>query len=459
MHLSLHSATIKSAAQRKTMNKCKLLQERTVAFALLYVSYVAYYVCRKNYGFWLYGIVSHFSIPKTEVSLAGSSFEIASGVSKVALSFVVDLFSPSKVLAVALIISALINLLLCSTANIYMLALLWGTNGVVQSLGWPALSNIFMSFFPKPQERARWYSLLSTNQNVGSFLPAVIIPYATNRYGWKASMWCPSIVGLLVGVLLLIFLKDTPARTTTGAHNSHKRQTVGSKLIWRCVIHNRKLWSLAAAYFGISIIRTTMEDWAQTYMKEMYNGTAEMPLVALQVGGLIGSLIAAWLSDVVFRGLRAPVIAIFCLLSFVPVCLLSLEKQEMSYFFSIYFPILHPEDVLVYLPVCIYFLLGLTLFAPHVLIGLAAREWAPAALYSTSGGFVKMFAQIGGACAGTPVAYLIETYGWQKTFGSLSLLCIVSFVALVPVWSTEAYSPPIKKTCISQESEVKKKVA
>ena len=69
----------------------------------------------------------------------------------------------------------------------------------------------------------------------------------------------------------------------------------------------------------------------------------------------------------------------------------------MSYFISVYFPILYPVDVLVYLPSCIYFLLGLTLFAPHVLIGLAAREWAPAALYSTSGGFVKMFAQIGGA--------------------------------------------------------------
>ena len=341
-----------------------------------------------------------------------------------------------------------------------MLALLWGTNGVVQSLGWPALSNIFMSFFPKPRERARWYSLLSTNQNVGSFLPAVIIPYATTRYGWKASMWCPSIVGLLVGVLILLLLKDAPARTTTGAQYSCKRQTVDSKLIWRCVIRNRKLWSLAAAYFGISLIRTTMEDWAQTYMKEMHNGTAEIPLVALQVGGLIGSLVAAWLSDVVFRGLRAPVIAIFCLLSFVPVFLLSLEKQEMSYFISVYFPILYPVDVLVYLPSCIYFLLGLTLFAPHVLIGLAAREWAPAALYSTSGGFVKMFAQIGGACAGTPVAYLIEAYGWQKTFGSLSLVCIASFFVLVPVWSTEAYLPPtIKKACIKRETEPKKKVA
>lgn len=443
------------------MNKCKPYQERTFVFALLYVSYVAYYVCRKNYGFWLYGVVSHFSLSKTEVSLAGSSFEIASGISKVALSFLVDLFSPSRVLATALIVSALINLLLCSTTNIFILALLWGANGVMQSLGWPALSNIFMRFFPKPQERARWYSLLSTNQNVGSFLPAVIIPYATNRYGWKASMWCPSIVGLLVGVLLLLLLEDAPATTTIDADHTRKKQKIDSKLIWKCVMCNRKLWALAAAYFGISVIRTTMEDWAQTYMNEMYNGTAEIPLVALQIGGLIGSLIAAWLSDVVFKGLRTPVIAMFCLLSFFPVCLLSLEKETVSNYISIYFPILQRADVVYYVPVCIYFLLGLTLFAPHVLIGLAAREWAPAALYSTSGGFVKMFAQIGGACAGTPVAYLIETYGWQKTFGCLSVVCIATFVVLVPVWSTRAYLPPttIRNMIGNNEKELKKKTA
>ena len=81
-----------------------------------------------------------------------------------------------------------------------------------------------------------------------------------------------------------------------------------------------------------------------------------------------------------------------------------------------------------YLPICAYFFLGLTLFAPHVLIGLAAREWAPKEYYSTSGGFVKCFAQIGGSFAGAPVAFLIEKQGWQNTFGYLTILGSFKFM-------------------------------
>ena len=74
-------------------------------------------------------------------------------------------------------------------------------------------------------------SLLSTNQNVGLFLPAVNTGAPIAMDGKPT--WCPSIV--FAGGRFITYLKDTPARTTTGAHNSHKRQTVDSKLIWRCV--------------------------------------------------------------------------------------------------------------------------------------------------------------------------------------------------------------------------------
>ena len=114
---------------------------------------------------------------KSEISLAGSSFEITSGISKIGLAVLVDKYSPSKILAISLILSAFINLLLCATENIYIISFLCGTNGALQSLGWPSLSNIFMNFFPDPSERGRWYSFLSTNQNVGSFAPAIILPF------------------------------------------------------------------------------------------------------------------------------------------------------------------------------------------------------------------------------------------------------------------------------------------
>jgi MFS transporter, OPA family, sugar phosphate sensor protein UhpC len=439
------------------------MDRRIVTFGLLYISYVAYYVCRKNYGFWLHGLTSNLNLKKVEVSVAGSSFEITSGISKIALAALVDKYSPSKILAISLIMSAAINLLLCTTENIYLISFLWGSNGVLQSLGWPSLSNIFMNFFPSPNERGRWYSFLSTNQNVGSSLPAVILPRAMKRYGWKASMWYPSLIGFAVGITLLLLLKDKPIadddNDTIDRRNKKSKEDVSSSKeqknrniedsisIWNNIFCNKGLWFLAICYFGISIMRTATEDWAPMLMKEMYDDTPENILVALQVGGILGSFVGAWLSDVIFKGLRAPVIAIFSLLSFFPLYLLTFTKPEIILFsnsLNALFPsvdtLINNKDIVFFWPICAYFLLGVTSFAPHVLIGLAAREWAPKQLYSTSGGFVKCFAQIGSSFAGAPIAYIIESKGWQNTFSYLSYISCVCFIILIPVWSLASYN-------------------
>ena len=162
-------------------------------------------------------------------------------------------------------------------------------------------------------------------------------------------------------------------------------------------------------------------------------------LIALQIGGLLGSFVAAWLSDVIYKGLRAPVIATFCLLSFFPLYLLSFTKAEIILFANNLNMSFLPFDFISFVPICAYFFLGLTLFAPHVLIGLAAREWAPKEYYSTSGGFVKCFAQVGGSFAGAPVAFLIEKQGWQNTFSYLSIIGCICFIILIPVWSLSSY--------------------
>ena len=437
------------------------MSNRLVTFALLYIAYVTYYICRKNYGFWMHGFITNLDFKKSEISLAGSSFEITSGIAKIGLAVLVDKYSPSKILAISLILSAFINLLLCATENIYIISFLCGTNGALQSLGWPSLSNIFMNFFPEPSERGRWYSFLSTNQNVGSFAPAIILPFVMNRYGWKASMWFPSLIGFVIGIILLIFLKDTPTATVAGNDNNNNnnikmpKKTTAKKekiSIWNDIFCNKGLWFLAMCYFGISIIRTSTEDWAPMYMKEIHDESPEKVLIALQIGGLLGSFVAAWLSDVIYKGLRAPVIATFCLLSFFPLYLLSFTKAEITSFTNNS----NISSLIDYLPICAYFFLGLTLFAPHVLIGLAAREWAPKEYYSTSGGFVKCFAQIGGSFAGAPVAFLIEKQGWQNTFGYLSYLSIIGFIILIPVWSLSSYKNN-KMIVVATEGVQKKK--
>ena len=83
----------------------------------------------------------------------------------------------------------------------------WGTASFIKYL---------YEFFPQttasepdgilccPQLKKRWVSSASRDNTV------------RNNSVWMESfsMWCPSIVGLLVGVLILLLLEDAPASTT-----------------------------------------------------------------------------------------------------------------------------------------------------------------------------------------------------------------------------------------------------
>eukprot|EP00468_Gymnochlora_sp_CCMP2014_P015360 CAMPEP_0167769064 /NCGR_PEP_ID=MMETSP0110_2-20121227/17074_1 /TAXON_ID=629695 /ORGANISM="Gymnochlora sp., Strain CCMP2014" /LENGTH=69 /DNA_ID=CAMNT_0007657925 /DNA_START=366 /DNA_END=572 /DNA_ORIENTATION=+ len=60
----------------------------------------------------------------------------------------------------------------------------------------------------------------------------------------------------------------------------------------------------------------------------------------------------------------------------------------------------------------LYAMIGFCTFAPHVLLGLFARELAPT-FASTAGGFVKAIGQVGGAAAGAPLSMVVERYGWS----------------------------------------------
>ena len=56
---------------------------------------------------------------------------------------------------------------------------------------------------------------------------------------------------------------------------------------------------------------------------------------------------------------------------------------------------------------------GFFAFGPHMLIGLTAREVAPAGVGATANGFAKMIGQVGGMIAGYPLSLLMKSYGWE----------------------------------------------
>ena len=94
-----------------------------------------------------------------------------------------------------------------------------------------------------------------------------------------------------------------------------------------------------------------------------------------------------------------------------------------------------------------FFLIGLFAFPPHMLCGLAARELAPdARVTATAAGFVKLAGQIGGACAGAPLGYLISEFGWRAAVLMLVCASVAAFMSTVGLWNATGRDKDQKKS-------------
>lgn len=298
--------------------------------------------------------------------------------------------------------------------------LVWGSNGFVQSFGWPSISNIFLAWFPDPASRGAWYSLLSTCQNAGAALVPLLISTCVSRLGWRGALYAPAFCCCCFALVLAALLHGSPAaaqRAFSGQRAEHKSHQMPqlprglARLLTQQVLLNRALWLMALNYAAISLVRTSLSDWSTVFLLEakgLQMNQAARCLFLLETGGFLGSLAAGAMSDRLFNGRRGPIVCTASL--FIAPALIGL---------------LLAKDVLM-LSLC-YALLGFCAFPVHVLLGLFSREVVASNVSSSAGGFVKAIAQIGGAFAGYPLGLLQQRAGWRGVFGFLASAVSLAF--------------------------------
>lgn len=409
------------------------------AFALLYVSYVAAYLCKKNYSFWLNGLVSRREMDQTRAAVFGSTMELAYGAGKLAAGPLADNLPPKAVLLVSLAVAAVANGLMFTSGVFYADVGLWALNGFAQSFAWPALALVFFNWFGDSPARATLYSLLSTNQNVGSALTPVVLTPLVSHFGWRAALWGPAVAGLATVFSLLVFLRESPrvavsptastsASTATSTSTSPtpttpaKKKTPWSETVVR-MLTSPDIWFLGAGYAFLTAVRVAVSDWSLVFLTSssflgLPSSVARDCLVSLETGGFVGGLAAGAVSDGVFRGRRGPVMVIFAGFVACPaVALIFLQTKETASYVVLN---------------AAFAALGFGSFGPHVLVGLIARELFPEAP-STAGSFAKSLAQVGGSLAGVPVSLLAERAGWKAVGSALTACMGLSAVCFAPL--------------------------
>lgn len=92
---------------------------------------------------------------------------------------------------------------------------------------------------------------------------------------------------------------------------------------------------------------------------------------------------------------------------------------------------LTPLDNFIILSGC-FFAIGFFVFGPQMMIGMAAAECSHKDAAGTATGFVGLFAYIGAALAGYPLALIIDQFNWEGFFSVITLSAALIGLLILP---------------------------
>ncbi len=424
-----HRERIKDPAVVKS--KFRYWQFRTLGG--MYFGYMLFYFTRNNLAAALPGLLHHLGCSKTDIGWVFTLWSLMYGLSKFTSGIVSDRSNPRFFMAFGLIITGFINIVFGFNTSILMFAVLWGINGWFQGWGWPPCSRLLMHWYPQKQ-RARWWAVWNTSHNVGgAIIPPLAAVFIVWFGGWQYALWLPGIMAIGGGFVLMFTLRDTPQSLGLPSveefsgekigeeEESNERELTTREILFKYVLSNRFIWMLCGAYFLVYVVRQSINMWSVVYLTEVHGytlGAAAMGLFVFEAGGIFGSLVAGWLSDLGFKGRRAPANAIFSL-GIAGSVLLFWVFAGSHWIFAM----------------GSMFMLGFFIFGPQMLIGIAAAELSHKKASATATGFAGFFAYVGAASAGAPIAYVMEAWGWRAFFLTVVGCASVVVFMVLPMWS------------------------
>ncbi|PQJ67176.1 MFS transporter [Photobacterium angustum] len=395
----------------------------------MYIGYAAFYLTRKNFSYAMPAIITDLGWDKADIGLMGTLFYITYGCSKFISGIVSDRSNPRYFMGVGLIATGIINILFGLSSSIVALSILWILNAWFQGWGWPACSKLLTTWYSR-SERGRWWSIWNTAHNVGGAMIPIIVGFTVLHFGWRYSFYIPGIIAVVIGLFLCWRLRDKP--TSMGlpsighwrkdhleiAHENTGKGLSQKQILFRYVLNNKYIWLLSFSYILVYIVRTAINDWGNLYLTEQYGYsliTANSALSLFEIGGFFGSLVAGWGSDKIFSGNRGPMILLFSIGIFLSVAALWLI----------------PISSFVLQAVCL-FTIGFFVFGPQMLIGMAAAECSHKDSVGAATGFVGLFAYMGAALAGYPLAIIMQHYHWMGFFVVISVAAAAIGLLLLP---------------------------
>lgn len=297
------------------------------------VAYSLYYVCRMSLSVVKQPLIDEGVLSAGQLGLIGSALLFVYAVGKFMNGFIADYCNVRRFMATGLFISALVNLLLGVLGFIggvpsglifIVFAILWGINGWMQSMGSPPGVISLSRWFPR-SKRGTYYSIFSATPYLGEFLSFIITGVVVGALGWQSGFIVAAAAGLIGSAVILLFVSDTPESKglpsvyELSGEEMKKEDKMPTRELQKLVVRHPGIWIIALSSAFIYITKYAIAGWGVLFLQKARGFSLEdaTQIIAFSAAfGVVGTVLAGWLSDRVFRGDRVKPAILSGMLSF-----------------------------------------------------------------------------------------------------------------------------------------------
>ena len=300
------------------------------------LGYSFYYVCRAALNVMKKPIIDSGLLDADQLGTIGAVTLATYAIGKFVNGFLADHSNIKRFMAAGLIMSALACLLMgvfglvgseqytslvgvdaegaksVSFMVFIAFAILWGISGWGQSMGAPPAIIALSRWFPLSR-RGTFYGFFSASHNLGEGLSFIFVGSIVAFASWQWGFFGAAIAGLL-GILIIIFLmhdtpesKGLPSIEVLTGEKVEVKKNESAKAAQMIALKTPAVWILALSSAFMYISRYSLNSWGVLYMQETkgYSLIEASTIISINAWlGIIGTVVAGWMSDVLFKGDR-----------------------------------------------------------------------------------------------------------------------------------------------------------
>ena len=259
-----------------------------------------------------------------QLGVIGSALLFVYAVGKFLNGFIADYCNIRRFMFTGLAASAAINLLMgiLGIVNGYtaiplsvifiLFAVLWGLNGWMQSMGSPPGVISLSRWFPQSR-RGTFYSIFSASPYLGEFISFILTGLIVGAFGWQWGFVVAAAAGGAGALLILLTVSDTPESQGLPSIQQLSGESVKpvdkmpTRELQKMIFRHPGIWVIALSSAFIYITKYAIAGWGVLFLQKERAFSLEQAtqIIAFSaVFGVLGTVLAGWLSDRVFRSDR-----------------------------------------------------------------------------------------------------------------------------------------------------------